>query len=151
MDGLSINFAGGLLHARFTDFDDLDTLNPGAGIQDLSGQPLMRAPNWTLSAGAQYEAKLSFGSLTFRGDIYATDDYSLRPYPDARDRQKSYASLGGSITYRSPDERWSVRGWLKNATNKAALQGLVGAAEAGGRLGIFNAPRTYSIELSAEF
>ena len=146
----TLNVSGSLLHARFKRLSDTDPLDPGAGLQDLAGVPLMRAPDWTLNAGAQYDLRGGFGTFTIRGDLYATDKFSFRQFNDPGAIQPSYVTFGASLTYRTPDERWALRAWVKNANDRAVLQGVV-ANPGQGHLGTYAAPRTYGLELSADF
>ena len=56
------------------------------------------------------------------------------------------------MTYISDDGSLRIKGWIKNATNAAYLQGLFAIPLFGlGREGIYGVPRTYGIEVTKAF
>ena len=138
-----------LMHARYVDFLDADPLIGGPPTQQ-KGHPLNRAPDWSGALGLQYTQPLDSGSLMLRGELYTTAKYALRPYAELGDFQKSYTTLGGSVTYVSSNEKWRVRAYIKNATDQAYLQGMLNSAGTG-RLGVYAAPRVYGVELTATY
>lgn len=145
------NLSASLLHARYREFFDADPLRPQLGVLDLSGNRLNRAPDWSLNLGGQYTFDLPDGSrLRPRTEIYASAKYALRPYQTAADFQSAYATLAASLTWISKDERLTLRAYGRNLTNEAYLQGIV-ANPGQGRLGNYAPPRTYGVELSAQF
>jgi iron complex outermembrane receptor protein len=148
-DRWQIDASSSLMHARYVDFLDADPLIGGVPTQQ-KGHPLNRAPDWSGSLGVQYTQPLDIGSLMLRGELYTTAKYALRPYAEAGDFQKSYTTLGGSITYLSSNEKWRVRAYIKNATDEAYLQGMLNSAGTG-RLGVYAAPRVYGVELTATY
>jgi iron complex outermembrane receptor protein len=149
-----VSFTGNLslLHARYTKFAYEDQLNEAAGNQNLAGKPLNRSPNASGNVGIAYTHPLSEGSLVFETDVYATSKFALVPPTQAIYYQPAYATLGGSITYVSPDDSLRIRGWVKNATNQAYLEGMFVIPIFNlGREGIYGLPRTYGVELTKTF
>ncbi|MGV3481579.1 MAG: TonB-dependent receptor [Sphingobium sp.] len=69
---LELGLNVGYLKARFDKFTDART---NFGTLDLSGKPLPKAPEWTLSTFAQYTAPLTDSLDAFvRGEYFYTDD-----------------------------------------------------------------------------
>ena len=147
---LQFNVSGGLLDAEYVRFFDIDALNTAAGPQNLSGKKLNRAPNWNATFGVQYTQPLDIGSLMLRADVRSTDKYTLRPANTPLDFQDGYTTIDGSVTFTSLSGRYVVRGWMKNATKKAYLEGLFSTAIIQ-RAGTYAPPRTAGVELTARF
>lgn len=138
-----------LLHARYVQFNYLDTLNPALGNQDLSGKPLNRSPSASGNLGVEYAAPAWSGVLTPRVDVYATTRFALRPANQPQDFQDGYATVAASLTWRSDDGQYRARIYGKNLTNHAVLQGLFAIDLFGlGREGIYAPPRTFGAELT---
>ncbi|ABQ71118.1 TonB-dependent receptor [Rhizorhabdus wittichii] len=71
-DQLELGLNIGYLKARFDKFADART---NFGTVDLSGKPLPKAPEWTLSTFAQYTVPLTGDFEAFvRGEYFYTDD-----------------------------------------------------------------------------
>jgi len=139
------------MKARYREFSDVDPLRPQLGVLDLSGRSLNRAPDWTFSLGGQRTFDLPDGSrLRPRAEVYASAKYALRPYGSEADSQPSFTTLAASVTWISKDDRWTLRAYGRNLSNEAYLQGIV-ANPGQGRLGNFAPPRTFGMELSAQF
>lgn len=70
--GLELGLNLGYMDAKFGKFTDART---NFGRVDLSGKPLPKAPEWTVSAFAQYSAPVSDAVSAFiRGEYFYTDD-----------------------------------------------------------------------------
>jgi iron complex outermembrane receptor protein len=87
--------------------------------QDLSGRPLVRAPDWTGSAGFDYETGVGGGkTLAIGGTASFSSDYytnlTLRP----AFVQDSFVKLGSSVALRGPDKAWEFALIGNNLTNK---------------------------------
>jgi iron complex outermembrane receptor protein len=149
-----IAFSGNLslLHARYTNFFYEDQLNEGAGNQNLAGRPLNRSPNASGNAGADYTQPIPWGVLVFRADLYATSKFALVPPTQSIYYQSGYKTVAGSITYVSPDQSLRIKGWVKNATNQAYLEGMFVIPIFNlGREGVYGLPRTFGVELTKTF
>ena len=72
IDALELGLNVGYLRARFDKFADAQT---NFGKIDLSGKPLPKAPEWTISAFTQYRVPI-FGDFDgfIRGEYFYTDD-----------------------------------------------------------------------------
>ncbi len=102
---------------------------------DLSGYPLVRAPDWTLTGGFHYtmpvgnEMKIGLGS-----DIQYSSKYTtilglakIRPYF----YQKAYAKINANISLSAQDDRWELALIGNNLTNKMNVNAQSGVAAEG--------------------
>jgi iron complex outermembrane recepter protein len=150
---LTFNGTLTLLDAKYGHgFTNTDTLNLLAGVQDLSGRRQNRAPKVSGSFGAEYRTSMSaYGRLTLRGDIYASSRIYFREFNAALDSQAGYQVVNLNVIWDSPDERYSVRGYVNNAGNEDYLAQL-GATDAyGARFSTYAPPRQLGVELRAKF
>jgi outer membrane receptor protein involved in Fe transport len=135
VDGLSVAAAVNWNHARYDEFPNApcgngqtiaqgcdQILNPSTGrftSQDLSGRPLVRAPDWSASFDLSYERPiaadmtLSLGSSTI---------YSSQYYNNLIDRaawtQDAYFKTSANITLKGPRDGWEVALIGNNLGNK---------------------------------
>lgn len=139
-------------------------INSGIGSYDLdcSGLPLIRAPEWTGTAGYEHTfglprgARLTAGvSSQFSSSYYTAIDFL------PNERQQSYAILNSDLSYTSPDGSWSLTAWGRNLTGEAVLDQtfrslFVTAANPAANpngfvLGSIRPPRTYGVRLHIDF
>ena len=93
--------------------------------EDVSGTPLVRAPDWTATAGIHYELpiggekKIGIGS-----DIQYSSKYSTlvgllksRPYF----YQKAYAKINATVTLAKEDDSWELALIGNNLTDKLTI------------------------------
>lgn len=116
------------------------------GVQDLSGQPTVFAPDVTGSVGFTYDTPVFNGwSLGLSSDVtYSAAYYTLftiSPFA----YQESYAKVNASIRLYSDDDRWEFAVIGRNLGNKRVLGG--SADKPGGRAGdVYSySPRTREI------
>lgn len=96
-------------------------------IQDLSGERLANTPEWAFNAFAQQDFQLPVISWTG----FATLDYSWRSsirwdilgHPGAL--EDDYGLLGASVGLRSRDDRYSLKIYGKNLTDRFHTAGIV--------------------------
>jgi iron complex outermembrane receptor protein len=119
-------------HARYGAFPVAPVpIGSLTGSQDLSGRVPLRAPTWSITGSATYDVHLS--------DTYVLEPnigyrWSTKYFTDLVESpffvQKAALFLDASITLKSSD-RWSLQGWVKNATNKNLIRtgtSLIGGA-----------------------
>lgn len=150
---LTFNATLTLLDARYGQgFTNTDTLNLAAGVQNLSGRRLNRAPKVSGSFGAEYRtAMTSYGRLTLRADIYASSRIYFREFNAPLDSQAAYKVVNLNLIWDSPHERYSVRAYVNNAGDEDYLAQL-GATDAyGARFSAYAPPRQAGVELRAKF
>lgn len=92
-----------------SDPDNIVSGQDGVGDgQDLSGEPLLRAPEWMANIGIDYQTPV-FGDLTLRvgSDVSYSSSYSASS-TNIDGYQKDYSKTSASIGLIGADERWSL-------------------------------------------
>ncbi len=94
------------------------------GVQDLSGKPLLFAPEVTGSVGFTYDTPVFNGwsvgvssDVTFSGSYYSL--FTISPFA----HQESYAKVNASVRLYSDDDRWEFAVIGRNLGNKRVLGG----------------------------
>ena len=153
VDELTINANMSYQNSEFKEFSNLDSLNQGAGQQDLRGNPLPNAPAVTANIGASYVTGpvILGGALTFRGDVNYKSRIQFREFDVEADSQESYALLSSSVTWNSPEEDFAIRVYGTNLTNEAYKSWLASSSLVNSRIFAYGAPRQFGIEISADF
>lgn len=87
----------------------------GKQVVDCSGKALIRAPLWSGTAGYKHTFDLGgHGSLTAGVDTqFASSSYLSVEFLEAG-RQKSYAITNFDLTYKTPDDRWTISAYVRN-------------------------------------
>jgi iron complex outermembrane recepter protein len=103
--------------ARFTVNDGIPT--------DLSGHQLQNSPKFHISVAADYTYPLENDmSLNGRVDYAYHGSTFGRIYNLASDRLKGYGILNARLSYRGPERKWAINGFVENVTNTKAVTGL---------------------------
>jgi iron complex outermembrane receptor protein len=151
---IKINAGFTILDAKYTKFNSEDSFNPAAGLENLAGQPLDRAPKYTFNFGAQWTVPIdSYGlsDLAFRGDLFHSAGYVLLPYPDPGQHLPDYTIVDLSAQLSSSDGHYSIRAFANNVTQAKYLIGELYVPLQGAYLGNYAPPRMYGLEVSAKF
>jgi iron complex outermembrane receptor protein len=129
-----------------------DPVNPSLNnIYDCSGKRLAQSPTWTATLGIQQTV-----SLGNRGDVVLSVDSK---YESTRlagynvwQRIGSNTRTDASITYRAPENSWSLQGYVTNIEDDAVL---ISPMPAFNNTPIIatqvRPPRTYGVRISAHF
>ena len=112
---------------------------------DLRGNSFNKAPSASGTLGASLKLPVASGQLTLRGEGYFTSSYRLREYNNDLLKQDGYEIYNAYLTYR-PNDTLTVRAFGRNLTKTDYLQGTV--VEILGANGVYNAPRTYGVEVT---
>lgn len=135
LSGLTVRGGLNYNHARFKTFNNAPCangqtiaegcnqfLNPLTGrftSQDLSGRPLVRAPDWTGTLGFDYETEVGGGKMLA---IAGNGSYSSRYYTNLTllpaFRQNGFVKLGSSVALRGRDRAWEIAAIGNNLTNR---------------------------------
>jgi iron complex outermembrane receptor protein len=128
IDGLTLRAAAGYNRARYTTFTNAACwggqaiLAPTECIgnkQNLTGEPLPRAPDWSGTVGASYETEISQDlKIGFTVDGRYSSRYNFISTNNPFAIQKGYTLLDGSVRLASNDERWELALIGRNLTNK---------------------------------
>ena len=141
-----------LLDATYESFSNIDGLAPGLGLQVLNGNRLNQSPKVASNFGVGYRTTpADFGTLSFRADVSQRSRQYFREFNGPLDSQDGYALLNGSITWQSPDEKYQVRLFGTNLTNKPYISRMDSSDSLGARFISWGAPRQYGVELRARF
>jgi iron complex outermembrane recepter protein len=108
---------------------------------DFSGNEMIRAPNWTLSATANYGFPIGPGS----GDLNVALNHNSGFYwdPDNRLHQNAYDVLNAQFSYTTPDTHWKFKVGGANLLNKLYLAQV--SSSASGDIVSAAPPRTASV------
>lgn len=150
-DNLSFDMNLALLDASYDQYVDLDPLRPGLGFIDLSGNHLNRAPEHTINLGVNYTAELgNAGTLTLRGEMFNSADVYFRQFNQPQDAQEAYTTYNAFATF-DPRGPLSVRAFVRNISDEDLLLGVFSAGTIFDRWAIYAPPRTWGVEISADF
>ncbi|MEO9918800.1 MAG: TonB-dependent receptor [Parasphingorhabdus sp.] len=151
---LTLNANASLMSARYgAGFLNLDLLDAAAGLQNTDGNALSNAPDFSANIGASYETDpvIAGGALTFRADLSYKSRIFFREFGNNADSQPGYALVDASVTWRSEDERFSVRAFGRNLTGKDYFQSLASSSSTGTRFVTWGSPRQVGLELGLNF
>lgn len=137
-----------LLDAQYTEFPagPISTPNPAGGnvgsIGDLSGNDMIRSPNWTLNVGANYTVPVSFGELGFNINVYHNDGFYWEA--DNRTRQDAYSLVNLSTWIDFGEaQNYRLRFFANNATDEEYFVGV--AENSFGDTGMAGMPRIIGV------
>lgn len=126
-----------------------------AGIeQDLSGNRLPGAPEFSFSVGAEYTIPFgNFAEVTPRVDYYWQDDFFTRVFNTDGDRVEGWDVLNAQVSINSADGPWYVRLFMQNVLNDEQITGQYLQDQSAGLItNIFlQEPRRYGIAVGARF
>jgi outer membrane receptor protein involved in Fe transport len=137
-DALSLRGGIGYNHARYRDYLSAcyagQTIAAGCSLQpdangvftrqDLSGAPLVRAPDWSGNIGATYDTPVSDGiNLSISSDLTGTSKYYFSETEGPGTLQDGYVEIGAAIRLYQPDRGWSLALIGKNLTNRYVVAG----------------------------
>jgi len=150
MDGLTTSLGVGLVDAEFDSFP----FNDGTG-RDATGNKLPGVPSLSVNGLVQYEAYLAGGSsVTPRFDFsYVSDQFFEAQNRPLLDEQEGYILANASLSWRSSNERYEVRGWVKNLFDKQYFAKALGgqSVSAGNATSYHGAPRMYGVTFRFRF
>jgi iron complex outermembrane receptor protein len=127
MQKLTLHAALSYTRARYTSFQiacyvgqtPATGCNTATDSQDLTGQALVRAPDWTGNAGFDYETDLSASlKIGFTGDARYSDKYFTQENNNPVAVQGQYGQIDASVRVLTADDRWRVSLIGQNLTNK---------------------------------
>lgn len=89
------------------------------GVQDLSNRQLVRAPDWSLTAGLSYDVPIS-GDMAFgiSGDTKFTDDYFTQENLNPVARQRELWLFNASARLHQIDDQWELALIGRNLGNR---------------------------------
>ena len=151
-----------LLDAEFKDFSATDPLLPQVGfdcdpatgldcLQDLSGNDMLRAPEFSASITAQYEWFLDNGAeLSLRGEFSHTGEMYHTVFNNDFARQDSYSLANARLIWRpasSAFDNLTVVAFVENIGDEEYISIHTPTATIGGTVSTYGPPRTFGLQL----
>jgi len=116
-DPLTLRLNGGYLDAHYTSFY-ADLVGDGV-VTNNNGLRLPFAPKYSGSTSADYALPIGrFGSFTLTGTLNYVGAHTTAPADIQVGAQDGYETVDVSLLYKSPDQRFSVTGYVKNLFNR---------------------------------
>ena len=136
---------------------DIARLANGSGegvVQDLSGNDLPNAPEWTISLGAQYRWDLPGGwNATLRGDYYRQSESYMRYNNAFFDRIEAWENVNASLIFAKPEIDLNVQFFVKNLLDDDTIVGFdINDENLGATRSVFLLdPRLYGVAITKGF
>lgn len=119
---------------------------PGQGL-DVTGNDTTYAPDFSGSAGMQYEKETQVGTVSLGANVsYFGGSFTT---PDNFSRIPAYTLINASIGWTSPSGRFDARLWGANLANEKYLS--YSAQNASGLQIRAGAPRTYGVTIGVHY
>jgi len=130
--GLTLRSNVAYNHARYLNYPDASCWTGqssaqgcsgnGGVTQDLSGEPLERSPDWTMSHGFVYELPIgSAVKFSFGGDANYTDKFMPEPGHNPNAWQRSVWRYNAFASVASANDGWELSLIGRNLTNKLRM------------------------------
>jgi iron complex outermembrane recepter protein len=161
-----LNGSVAYLHSYFSDFKTENPLctcniiNPTtigslAPYESLDGYPTRDSPKVTVNAGGEFDIPglrlPASGVLTLRGDIFYRSTTYYSEFEDISMGQSGFAMANAYLKYQSPVSKFTASLWVKNLTNKLAVQGAYAFNTQGFIDNQYYPPRTYGLSVGYSF
>lgn len=142
-----------LLDSEYRNFSTADPARAELGVIDLSGNQLSQAPDYTISASAQYTVPTSVGDFRLRVESRWVDRVYFSPFNVAETSQGKNNKINLFWNYKHLDRRWTATAFIRNLTDKDTIASSQVSASLFGFpvLGAFDPPRTYGLEVGYAF
>ena len=142
------------IDGEYTDFCcAVDTIeDPDGAEQDLSGNPLVQAPENKLYLNANYSLQTaSFGEFVFSGSYTWVDERQYDVFDSDLTRADDYYRVDALVTWYSQSDNLRVILSGKNLTEEENWTTLERTTSTGGLTGAIGEPRTYALEVQFDF
>jgi hypothetical protein len=127
----------------------------GSGVEvNVKGNQLPQAPTFKFAVGAQYTFHTtSDWSIVPRVDLNYTGNSYASIFNQPIDRLQGYEVINAQLTINGPDDKWYLRGFVKNLTNNGAITGQYVTDQSSGLFtNVFTIePRQYGAALGFKF
>ena len=126
-------------------------LNKAGPLKDtvlIGGNPLPRAPKWTVNWTLKYSTQIGNGDLYVLTDWAYKDTYNMFLYEAKEYKAKAALEGGLRVGYAWADGKYEVAAYARNITNN---QQVVAAIDFNNLTGIINEPRSFGVQLKTSF
>ena len=127
----------------------------GAGVnQNLTGNQLPSAPQWTVSLGAQYTWDLGDAwTATLRGDYYWQSSNYARIFNGVGDYLKAWDNVNATLNFQNKPMGLTAQLWVKNAFDNQPITDIYVADPTAGLFTntLTLDPRTFGLTLTKAF
>jgi len=151
--GLRLRLAGAYTHSEYKDFVNAPFFAPlPAGGNstfsgDASGNPLIRTPEWTVTAGLRYETEVGAGKIDFSGDVYYNSGFSWT-FENAY-RQGAYELVNAQVGWSPDGDHFRISLFGKNLTNSLYSMGT--SVTTAATAAAYARPRSYGVAANFKF
>ena len=148
------------LKAEFKDFLSTNPLDPHIGmdcnpatgldcLQDLSGNQLLRAPEWKANLTAELDIPVRVGSLTLRGEYAHTAELYHTVFNDDFALQDSITLWNARVIWTAPPTTGGVRviAFVENVGDEEYVAIHAPNATTGGTISHFGPPRVWGLQV----
>lgn len=118
-----------------------------AVLFNASGTSILRAPDFTLSLGADWSHETSIGTFGISSNFYHSS--TVHHTYDSRINQPSYETLAGEIFFELPSKHVRFSIWADNLTNTTILDSVVTVVQ--GDIVQYNRPRRIGVGANVKF
>ncbi len=131
VEGLQLRGALSYNKARYEDFTfacwkgqsiaqgcDTGLVGANFALQDMSGDRIVRAPDWGSAIGFNYEGEVSGLRIGLSGDANYSGGYFNNAFNAPMMWQEGYWLMDSNLRVGSEDERWEIALIGRNLTNK---------------------------------
>lgn len=144
--GLELNLGVSYLDASFEKFITVDPDNPEVGDQDLSGNSLPRAPEWTGNLGGQYTVQAGdYGTVVVRADYTYKDGFWFDAFNREHVSQESYGLVDARISFDHSSGKWGLGLYGRNLGDETYAVNAIRNAGLFGTVKVLGTPRTHGL------
>ncbi len=142
-DNDRIDLSLNVTKARYSRFQAAPDIN-------FAGRSLDHAPQFTATAGYTHSFPLdNGGKVEAAARTFFSSEYFLRDLNNlSQFRQPSFTKTNLTLSYKAPEDRWYVQGFVQNLENEITL---ASAASGLGTTATIEEPRTYGIRAGFKF
>ena len=126
----------------------LNKPGPLAGTVLIGGNPLPRAPKWTVNWTLKYSTQIGNGDLYVLTDWAYKDTYNMFLYEAKEYKAKAALEGGLRVGYGWADGKYEIAAYARNITNN---QQVIAAIDFNNLTGIINEPRSFGVQFKSSF
>lgn len=155
LDGFQLDGSGSYIHSEYS--DELLQDPTGLATLNIGGNQLIRAPEWKLNFGAQFETEIAdLGTFLLRGESSYTsevfhDVFNGKAPFQAGTAEDDYWISNARLIWRPTDDRFELQLFVENIGDEMYAYSRVASATTASVTGQFSPPRTVGARLSMRF